>query len=886
ICTQQTYDGMGRVLLTYNPFRLTGVSGPPTAPAGSPFTQNNYDLVGRVTTVTEADGSTLNSVYANNQTMVVDEGGAERISQVDGLGELTNVWEITTATDIWTTSVAFAGSLPTGVPVPAQGYLTTYTYDPLSDLINAAQATNGARDFTYDSLRRLTSATTPETGTYFQSGTTCYLYDLNSDLISKLDPRNVTTAYTYDALNRLTSRQYTIPAGTADPTPNVSYFYDGLGATSQVPNALGRLTEMTSSVSENEYTAYDPMGRVTGFTQLTNSQPYLMSYSYDLVGHVITEGYPSGRTVTNQYDQVGRIMNIQSGAEPPYQSSFSYAPFGGITSVTLGNNLVEATQYNARLQPTNIQLGPSGNLFNLTLAYNSGTDNGNLASETLAIVTNSTTNTWTQNYSYDSLNRITGATEKYNSAQTWSRSFKYDPVGNMWVSAATGIGITPATPQAQTAFNWKNQFASSTATYDPAGNLTTDLESNTYTYDAENKQAECTIINTGQGAGAPEYSYYFYDGDGHRVGKAVGTTVNGTGGTIATFVYNAGGALVAEYGGPALTDSGTSYLTTDHLSSTRVVTDSNGNPRRHDFLPFGEEINSSVDLATTGRSNVAGYVSSDDTRQKFTGKERDPESNLDYFNARYYSSPSGRFMSPDPLLIEMNRLRDPQQMNLYSYTRGNPLRFTDPLGLDITVRGDRSADYLEALQRAVSFKIALKGDKVVIEGDVDKKNLSKSDKVLLQAISDTKHHVSIDAIDGSKEPLVFFGRSDAPHSGTHTIAFGQVAMLDRDKNAGGLSSSQLVGHETVEGYAESKGDSMTDAHNYANQFFGGLDPGTGGTYTTENGMVTEITGNFTVHGTKTKESITLHLVTPVPKEDFLKGKGAPYQNYPVDVVKK
>jgi len=65
--------------------------------------------------------------------------------------------------------------------------------------------------------------------------------------------------------------------------------------------------------------------------------------------------------------------------------------------------------------------------------------------------------------------------------------------------------------------------------------------------------------------------------------------------------------------------------------------------------------------------------------QDFTGKERDAETGLDYFGARYFSSAQGRFTSPDKPLADQSA-GDPQSWNLYSYVRNNPLRFTDPTG--------------------------------------------------------------------------------------------------------------------------------------------------------------------------------------------------------------
>jgi RHS repeat-associated protein len=66
---------------------------------------------------------------------------------------------------------------------------------------------------------------------------------------------------------------------------------------------------------------------------------------------------------------------------------------------------------------------------------------------------------------------------------------------------------------------------------------------------------------------------------------------------------------------------------------------------------------------------------------RITGKERDSETGLDYFGARYYASTTGRFMTPDPVGIMKQKLRDPQQWNMYAYARNNPLRFMDPTGM-------------------------------------------------------------------------------------------------------------------------------------------------------------------------------------------------------------
>ena len=74
-----------------------------------------------------------------------------------------------------------------------------------------------------------------------------------------------------------------------------------------------------------------------------------------------------------------------------------------------------------------------------------------------------------------------------------------------------------------------------------------------------------------------------------------------------------------------------------------------------------------------------GPGSFDAIRQRFTGKERDTESGLDYFGARYFSGPQGRFSSLDPSLKSANVDR-PQTWNRYVYAYNTPLRYVDPDG--------------------------------------------------------------------------------------------------------------------------------------------------------------------------------------------------------------
>lgn len=154
---------------------------------------------------------------------------------------------------------------------------------------------------------------------------------------------------------------------------------------------------------------------------------------------------------------------------------------------------------------------------------------------------------------------------------------------------------------------------------------------------------------------------------------------NTTGGAAKPYAssvsYAPHGAVQSLSMGNQLTESWSYNNRLQPTGSTRLVTDGSQNVvARHDYLPFGEEVPS-----TYGGRSVASlmYGAVDGVAQKFTGKERDSESGLDYFGARYYGSGMGRFVSVDtgPYLLS-----DPQTLDRYSYARNDPKKYTDPTG--------------------------------------------------------------------------------------------------------------------------------------------------------------------------------------------------------------
>jgi RHS repeat-associated protein len=368
-------------------------------------------------------------------------------------------------------------------------------------------------------------------------------------------------------------------------------------------------------------------------------------------------------------------------------------PDGRIESLVLGNLLWEKAKFNTRLQVTELALGhgiDTGDVWKLGYEYgeidssgnvDAAKNTGNIARQTLSFT--GLPQPFVQSYKYDSLFRLTEARETSGTGtsapQTWKGTFGYDRYGNR---------------TSHTRFEGATQLASSNITdptIDPAtnrfqagqgyafvknGNLVTDAESRAFTFDADNKQSK--VVQNGH-----LVAEYFFDGEGKRVKKKVYDPNNSNIVKEETvFVYSSG-KLIAEYSTePPPQNPTISYTATDQLGSPRVITNAFGEVvSRRDFKPFGEQIEADGTYRTASLYSAAG----DNIRQKFTGYQKDEETNLDFAEARMYENRHGRFTAVDPLLAS-GKSATPQTFNRYVYMLNNPLLNTDPEGLQVATR--------------------------------------------------------------------------------------------------------------------------------------------------------------------------------------------------------
>lgn len=658
--TQTEFDGLGRAYRTTNPFR-------PADAESAQWIVTEFDSLGRVTEVLSPDGGKVTRSYLGNTVRVTDQAGRSRSGTSDFLGRTVKVTEHHSEGDLDSLFVFdAAGRLRKSVQGQQNRF---FMYDDLGRLKRSKQVEQQANP--------AIAVTDPVTGN--QGWSAAFSYDAAGNMVSSTDARNITVIATFDALGRPLSKDY---PGTSE---DVTYVYED----PNVPNSVGQLTAVVSSVSGTHLTSFDQLGRVKSSKQVTDGQTFTFpDYSYDLSGNLVSQTYPSGRVVTTQTDDIGRLSRVMSsrlGQESKtYLSDLSYTAFGSVSRARLGNGRWESAVYDPQtLQLSEIALGASSSdksLLRIEYGYRTqgsqiSDNNGSLRRQKISY--QGQVAPLVQEYGYDMLNRIQTAVESAGGVQSWKQTFLYDRYGNRrfdpvgTTTVATFDNIT--NPQADPATN--RFLASDGYVFDAEGNLTANPENQVFTYNADNRITQSTYTVSGA------VSNYGYDPAGQRVRKSAS-------GVVTLFAYDAFGKLTAEYTSTpdaTPTPAGQSvYVTSDALGSPRVATDGRGAVvARHDYMPFGEE----VLAGTGGRASAWGYATASDpiqkdgVRKQFTGYERDGETGLDFAQNRYYASRHGRFTSVDPLAASA-RVGNPQTFNRYAYVLNSPYKFTDPLGLE------------------------------------------------------------------------------------------------------------------------------------------------------------------------------------------------------------
>ncbi len=685
-----------------------------------------YDGLGRAVEVQSKDNASTPTVdniaytqYTGDKTITVPPvGGTATATVTDALGRTTELEQYTAAPTVTaTTSNAITTVTITGGTTQA----TDYVFNNTGQQTDVKDATTGADWNTgYNLLGQAVSKNDPDAGASTMS------YDAAGNLTQTTNALNKTISYTYDALNRKTG-EYDAPANAQTSANQIaSWVYDNSNnAVSGMAYPIGHVTTETAYIGGNAYTTqqsgFNVFGESVGESITIPASEGKLAGTYT---YTSTYGLITGIPLSTTLPAVGNLPSEKVGIG--YSTSNGIDLPVGMSSLsgTYGHNIVYTAygqvgqeQFTTQASATNTFDPHTGALTDqqVTNTAVSGTPiddtaytydpSGNLTRQT---ETRQGTQTETQCFQYDPLDRLTQAWTATDQCASTPIASNYSTVGDgipggaYWTSyhldslgqrtQETDHSLTSGTADTVTNYTYGGSATScpattglhtlaSTSTTAPSGS-----SGNTYCYDALGNTTQRNTTTQGQQSltwndlgqltavtTASAGSSYLYSPDGNLLEqKDPGTTtlylpgqqlaLNTSTNTIATtrFYQLPGGGQAVRTG------TGTNYtfeLTDQHNTSTLDLSNTLTNPVWRQQTPYGAPRGT----APTNWPDNHGFLN----------KPQDATTGLTDVGARWYDPTLGRFTSLDPVF----EAASPQQQNGYTYAGDNPVTDADPTGL-------------------------------------------------------------------------------------------------------------------------------------------------------------------------------------------------------------
>lgn len=251
---------------------LTGVRGPDDG-----ATQLGFDDAGRLTSITDGIGATLQFTYVGEETeptSFIDAGGNARSFEYNEAGQIVRA----TWPDETFLALAYDEDGNLTQATNRRGETTTYEYDARGNVVGASQTDAGPASYVYDAAGRLTAIATADGD----------------------------TTISYDAASRVTQIGY--PNGRS-----LAYTYDEAGRRTSMTDQDGRATQYE----------YDAAGRLAA---VSDGGANRVDYGYDASGNLLREENSNGTTTDYDYDLAGRLISIVNRlADGEVSSEFQYS---------------------------------------------------------------------------------------------------------------------------------------------------------------------------------------------------------------------------------------------------------------------------------------------------------------------------------------------------------------------------------------------------------------------------------------------------------------------------------------------------------------------------------------------------------------------------------
>jgi RHS repeat-associated protein len=611
--------------------------------------QYAYDKAGNRVLLTSPNGKTTQFTYDNSNrlTKITDSLSGQKIFAYNGLGNILSKTDERGKT----TQFAYDKLNRLIEETDANGTKTAYSYDSNGNRLSQSVA-GKTTSYVYNSLNKLTSAIYP--GNVTES----YEYDADGNLISVTNGNNNTIDYTRNALSWITKAK---PAG-AQP---IYYSYDNWGNMVSASDNAG-----THSYSYNQQNL--PVSESITFADLPD-KTYTLQRQYTSGQRIKSITDAAGKTFDYSLNQGGLIKDVAYSGKNLV--SYDYNSSWQVTQALYGNGAKSLYGYDDLMRTNKFEIYDTANGSNPLLS-----DAYTYDAASNRIKVQGTNNI---DYTYDNLEQITKAVYSIGGASK-ELAFTYDKWGNrtQYASPVETMSYTYDNASDKLLSINQNSRIDVSNTYDNNGAITKQVYSRLgkqikqvdYSW---NTLGELESISYKQ-LGAPVFMptvpdnilSFKYDYAGNRSVKSV----NG----VSTYYINDGlrvlneinkdgnvsKSIVYGLGQIASVDSADKiqYIHTDVQGSAVVATDKNGvSAGEYDYDPFGTLI---------GKTGSA-------TDYLYTGQEYDIESDLYYYNARYYNPRMGRFLSRDAI---HGFDGDSISRNPYLYVKNNPLKYTDPSG--------------------------------------------------------------------------------------------------------------------------------------------------------------------------------------------------------------
>ncbi|MBI4900573.1 MAG: hypothetical protein HY829_08875, partial [Actinobacteria bacterium] len=623
VAEAKDYGIRGLPVRSYLPYRAGGTAYEPPA-ADAAHLRLRYDALGRVVSTLRPDGGLATVTY---QPGMIEERDAEQTRSDAGAthtGALTRRY------------ISPAGRVERVEQVADGRTVTTIDHhDIKGDLVEHVDATGGTVRFDLDLLGRPLRITRPES-------TQVLVLDASGD-VTETRTGSAHVFRTYDLARRPTAVRH----GSATAAPVASFVYHDAPtpapADAGVHTAGGRLVRVDDEGGSTVFD-YDERGRVTSKTMTpTGAAAVTLALAHRPDGLLDQVTYPGGRVIRYGYDALGLLTSMSGVID-----SIEYDLAGRRTRVVNSNGTVQTDEHDplSGWRTTSALTGPGGTLRQTGFTHDRV---GNV----IALTSPDAASSWT--YSVDDLYRLVSAT-----GTAGTLTYSYDDAFNLASSSVGGQ------------YRYGEHGA-------PASCLTS-VGGDAFGYD-----------DRGQLVSAP-WGDHTLDAEGRLRTIAVHD------GGSETLTYSVGGSLVRRVttspGGPTrevlspdpllriedgvvtgqLTDGERvvardqagqlTWLHYDHVGSLVLLTDTAGAELlRISYDPYGRV------LSRTG-AGVApeGFATGQDLGH-----------GLVLLGARWYAPQLGRFISPDPLVGDVD---DPAAWNSYAYCRDNPTSYVDPSGRD------------------------------------------------------------------------------------------------------------------------------------------------------------------------------------------------------------